>query len=169
MLKARDEAIVELHRGLARIQVPLFSQKNGPGSRVFFVEVQSDEFIEQLMALTWVCKSSESLLSTVEILFICDDLHDFRRDDEGLYGEWLKLLSQFTTVKELFLSKGAVHRMAPALRFGGRGIHELLPTLKEISMDVHDPASLCHQDVGDFYDARRLSDFKIKVSLWDRS
>jgi len=119
MLKARDEAIVELHRGLARIQVPLFSQKNGPGSRVFFVEVQSDEFIEQLMALTWVCKSSESLLSTVEILFICDDLHDFRRDDEGLYGEWLKLLSQFTTMKELFLSKGAVHRMAPALCFGG--------------------------------------------------
>ena len=171
-LKARDEAHVQLHRGRARVEVPLFSQITGPGSGLFFVEVPSDEFDEQLSALAWVCKSSSSLLSTAETLFIfiCDDLHHFRLDDEELDDdEWLELLSPFTTVKELFLSNGAVHRIAPALRVAGRGIQEVLPMLKHICLEVHRPSSLSHVDVEDFYDVRRLSDFKIEVSLWDRS
>jgi hypothetical protein len=69
--------MVELYRGCARLEVPLFSQITGPGSGLFFVEFPYDEFDEQLSALAWVCKSSSSLLSTVETLFICDDLHHF--------------------------------------------------------------------------------------------
>jgi hypothetical protein len=168
-LKARDEALVELYLGRARVEVPLFSQITGPGSGLFFVEFPFDEFEEQLSALAWVCKSSSSLLSTVETLFICDDQHHFRLDDEELDREWLELLSPFTTVKELFLSNGAVHRIAPALRVAGRGIQELLPTLKHINLEVHRPSLLDHEDVEDFYDARRLSDFTIEVCLWDRS
>ncbi len=168
-LKARDEALVELYRGRARVEIPLFSQITGPGSGLFFVEFPYDEFDEQLSALAWACKSSSSLLSTVETLFICDDLHHFRLDDEELDGEWLELLSPFTTVKELFLSNGAVHRIAPALRVAGREIQEVLPTLKHIGLEVNHPSLLGDVDVEDFYDARRLSNFKIEVSLWDRS
>jgi hypothetical protein len=168
-LKACDEALVELYRGRARVEAPLFSQITGPGSGLFVAEFPCDEFDEQLSALAWVCNSSSSLLSTVETLFICDDLHHFRLDDEELDDEWLELLSPFTAVKELLLSNGAVHRIAPALRVAGRGIQEVLPTLKHIGLEVHHPSLLGHVDVEDFYDARRLSDFKIEVSLWDRS
>jgi hypothetical protein len=105
----------------------------------------------------------------VETLYICDDLHHFRLDNEELDDEWLEFLSPFITVKELFLSNGAVHRIAPALRVAGREIQEVLPTLKHICLEVHHPPLLDDVDVEDFYDARRLSDFKIEVSLWDRS
>jgi hypothetical protein len=128
-LNARDEALVELYRGRARVEVPLFSLITGPDSGLFSVEFPYDEFDEQLSALAWVCKSSSSLLSTMETLFICDDLHHFRQSDEELDDEWLELLSSFITVKTLFLSNGAVHRIAPALRVAGREIQEVLPTL----------------------------------------
>lgn len=80
----------------------------------------------------------------------------------------LKRLSPSTTVKELFLSNGAVHRIAPALRVTGRGIQDVLPTLKHICLEVHH-SSRGREDVEDFCDARRLSDFKIEVTHWDRS
>ena len=168
-LNARDEALVELYRRRARVEVPLFSQITGPDSGLFSVEFSYDEFDEQLSALAWICKSSSSLLSTVETLFICNDLHHFRQSDEELDYEWLELLSSFITVKTLFLSNGAVHRIAPALRIAGREIQEVLPTLKHICLEVSRPSLLNHIDVEDFYDARRLSDFKIEVSLWDRT
>jgi hypothetical protein len=168
-LKARDQALVEQYRGGARVEVPLFSQITGPSSGLFFVECPYDDFDEQLSALAWVCNSSLSLLSTVETLIICDDLHHFQLDDEESDDEWLELLSTFTAVKELFLSNGAVHLIAPALRHAGRGIQEVLPTLKHIGLEVCHPSFLDHVDVEDFYDARRHSDFKIEVSLWDRS
>ena len=168
-LKARDEALVELYRDRARVEAPLYSQITGLDSGLFFVELPYKEFDEQLSALAWVCNSSSSLLSTVETLFICDDLHHFRLDDEELDDEWLELLSSFTTVKSLFLSNGAVHRIAPALRVAGREIQEVLPTLTHICLEVNHPSFLSDVDVEDFYDVRRLSDFKIEVSLWDRS
>lgn len=86
-LKARDEALVEIYRGRARVEVPLYSQITGPGSGLF-VEFLYDEFEEQLSALAWACKSSSTLLSTVKTLYICDDLHHSRLDDEELDDEW---------------------------------------------------------------------------------
>jgi len=164
-LKACDEALVELYRGRARVEVPLFSQITGPSSGLFFIEFPFDKFNEQLEALAWVCKLSSSLLSMVKTLFICDDLHHFRLDDEELDGEWLQLFSPFTTVEELFLSNRAMHRIVPALRVTVCGIQDVLPTLKHVGLEVHHPSLHGHVDIEDFYDAQRLSDFKIRVSL----
>ena len=88
----------------------------------------------------------------METLFICDDLHRFRLGDEELDEEWLELLTPYTTVKELFLSNGAVHRIAPALRVAGREIH----TLKHIVLEVHHPSLLGHVDVEDLRCATTL-------------
>ena len=70
----------------------------------------------QLSFVAQVCRSSLSLIPSLEHLYICESVHSRSRWQEDIENDqWLELLHPFTTVKNLYLSKGVVSHIALAL------------------------------------------------------
>jgi hypothetical protein len=99
----------------------------------------------QLSSLEQVCTSSLPPLSTLEDLYIFEDREDPSRwqdRDDVETTLWLDLLRSSFSVKNLYLSKELVPRIAPALQelVWGRTT-EVLPTLENIFSDGFRPLS----------------------------
>ena len=132
------------------------------------VGISCRELDWQVSSLERLCASHFPPLSTLENLYIYESLHgkqpDWRDNIENTL--WLDLLHQFTTVKNLYLSKEFAPRIVAALQelVGGRTT-EVLPTLQNIFLEEVEPAG---QDIGKIVAARRLSGHTITVSHWER-
>ena len=121
----------------------------------------------QLSSLSQVLSSSlpEAFISTVEHLYICEDKYlrpHWQDDIED--SQWLDLLHPFTAVKNLYLSREFVSRIAPVLQEFAR---ELLPSLQNLSLQDLDPSGPVNGDIGKFVAARQLTSLPVAVSHWD--
>jgi hypothetical protein len=124
----------------------------------------------QLSSLKQVCTSSLPPVSTLEDLSIFE--HQVARprwQDDVENTLWLELLHPFVAVKNLYLCKELVPRIAPALQelVGGRTT-EVLPALENIFLDTLQPLGPLHEGIEKFVAARQLTGHPVAVSRQDR-
>ena len=133
----------------------------------------------QLSFVAQVCSSSLSPISSLEHLYICEDRYSHSRwQDDVENDQWLELLHPFTTVKNLYLSKGVVPHIAPALQeLVWHRPTEVLPALQGLLLEGLWPLGLVEdrslsgpvlETIEKFVASRQLSGHPIAVSPWDR-
>ena len=123
----------------------------------------------QLSSLEQVCTSSLPPVSTLGDLYIFEYQEDPPRWQDDVENTlWLELLRPFAAVKNLYLCKEFVPRIAPALQelVGGRTT-EVLTTLENIFLEGFQPLEPQHEGIGKFVAARQLTSHPIAVSPWD--
>jgi hypothetical protein len=98
----------------------------------------------QLSFVALVCKSFLPLVPVLEHLFICEGIHSRSRwQDDIENSQWRDLLHPFTNVKSLYLSKGIVPRIAPALQeLVEKGETDVLPDLESLFLEEPHPSEL---------------------------
>ena len=156
----KRDATVQFYDHFARIGL-------SPGTLDIFVSCRKPDW--QVSSIEQVCNSFLHPLSIVEDLYI---ENKYLRVDWKNYdienSLWLQLLLPFAAVKNLFLSRKSVPRIAAALQeLVGDRITDMLPSLQNIFVERPGPGSL-RETIGQFVDARRLSDRAIAISVWDR-
>ena len=153
------------------IRVRFKSQISGYG--VLTVEIPCTVSEWQLSSLEQICVSSLPPISALEDLYIFEGRSPSwkpRWQDNIENTLWLDLLRPFVAVRNLYLSKQFVPRIAPALEelVGGRTT-EVLPTLKNIFSTVFQSSGPIHEDMEGFVAARRLTNHPVAVSLWNQA
>ena len=121
----------------------------------------------QLSSLEQVCTSSLPPVSTLEDLSICEDRYERPHWEDDVENTlWLDLLRSFVAVKNLYISKEFVPRIAPALQeLVGRRTTEALPAVENIFLEDFWPS---HEGIEKFVAARQLTSRPVAVSTLDR-
>ena len=123
----------------------------------------------QLSSLEQVCTSSLPPVSTLGDLYIFENRNDPARWQDDVENTlWLEFLRPFAAVKNLYVCKKFVPRIAPALQelVGGRTT-EVLTTLENIFLEEFQPPEPHHEGIEKFVAARQLTSHPIAVSPWD--
>ena len=124
----------------------------------------------QLSSLVEVCSLLFPPLSTSKHLYIYErrpSLPNLQDDFENT--QWLDILRPFIAVKNLYVSEQFAPRIALVLRkLVGGGMTEVLPKLQNIFLEELRPSGPVHECIGQFVDARQLSDHTITVFHWER-
>ena len=126
----------------------------------------------QLSFLKQLCTSLPPISTLVDLSIFEDKYSElcWQDDDENILPLWLELLHPFTAVKNLYVCKKFVPRIAPVLQelVVGRTT-EVLPTLENIFLEGFQPPSgPLHEGIKPFLAARRLTGQPVAVSRWDR-
>ena len=104
---------------------------------------------------------------------IFEDLYTdlrWQEDDENLLLLWLEILHPFAALKNLYLCKKIVPRIAPALReLVGARTTEVLPSLENIFLEGFQLSGPLHEGIEEFVAGRRLISHPVAVSRWDRN
>jgi hypothetical protein len=141
------------------------------GHRVVEVKILCQVSDWQLSSLAQICTLSSHLFSTMEDLYIYEDLDsppNWKDDIENT--EWLDLLLPFTAVKNLYLSKEFTPRIAPALQELTRGrTTEVLLALQNVLLEGFQPSVPVQEGIAQFISARQLTNHPVAISVWDRS
>jgi hypothetical protein len=126
----------------------------------------------QLSSLAQVCASSfpRTVIPTVEHLSVLEEtLSPPQWQDDIENSQWLELLHQFTSVKNLYLSKEFAPRIAPSLQeLVGRRATEALPALQNLFLEETHPSKPVKKAIANFVAARRRSNHPITISRWER-
>jgi hypothetical protein len=162
--QALNEARVVISRGV--ISVRVLSPTRTLAHRVLTVGISRRDMGWRPSSLVQLCTSSlPLLLLTVEHLYMAfPPLHWQGIENSQL----LEFLHQFSSVKNLYLSKKFVLFIAPALQeLVGERVTEVLPALQNLFLvDLH-PQELDQEAIGQFLRARWLSSHPIAVLKWD--
>ena len=103
----------------------------------------------------------------MESLYVVGDGDIWGDDIENT--EWLDLSLPVTVVKNLYLSKQFASLIAPALQeLTGERTTEVLPALKNVLLEWFRPLEPLQEDVARFIFARRLTDYPVAISAWNR-
>ena len=98
---------------------------------------------QQLSSLAQICSSSfpQTFISLVEHLNILEDIYQgLQWQDDIKSSQWLELLHPCTSVKNLYISKELVLRIAPALQeLVGERVTEVLPVLRTLFLESLPP------------------------------
>jgi hypothetical protein len=122
----------------------------------------------QLSALEQVCTPSFPPLLTLEDLYISEVQEDPPCWQDDVENElWLDLLRLFVAVKNLYLCKEFVPRIAPALQELGGRTTVALSTLENIFLEGFQLSEPLHEGIGKFVAARRLTSHPVAVSPWE--
>ncbi|KAI0275874.1 hypothetical protein BGY98DRAFT_989930 [Russula aff. rugulosa BPL654] len=162
-VKAPVEAYVDFSDDSVSVTLP------GALPRKLLLEVLCRPANSQLLSLAQVLSSSypQVLIPAVEHLYISDtvepqpELEDDIEDDQ-----WLEVLRPFTAVKDLYLSREFVPRIADT--FVGQGGTEVLPALQYLFLEEPRPSGAVQEAIEQFVAARQLADQPVAVSHWDR-
>ena len=123
----------------------------------------------QLSSMTQAYRSSfpQSLISAVERLYILEDVlwRPIWQDDIES-RQWLELLHRFTTVKELYISREFVPRIAPALQLAEERT-TALPALRSLFLEETLPSEPVEEGIRHLVDARQRVGQPIDVSRWE--
>jgi hypothetical protein len=133
-LKAPEEASVVFNVGVARVD---FSSDCG----WLEVKIPCRELDRQLSSMVQICTSCLPPLSTLDDLYIDEDIDAHPEWQDNIRNmQWLELLHPFTTVKNLHLFGASASRIIPALQdpFEGRTT-EVLPTLECLHLKPFGP------------------------------
>jgi hypothetical protein len=124
----------------------------------------------QLSFVAQVCGTSLSLIPSLEHLYICDDKYSRSRwEDDVENDQWLELLHPFTTVKNLYLSKGVVPHIVPALQeLVGKKLTKELPALQSLLLEEPHLSGPVQETIEKFVTSRLLYGHPIVVSQWGR-
>jgi hypothetical protein len=124
----------------------------------------------QLSSLAQVCSSSFPQVlvptGTVERLDICEMKYDRPRwQDDIEDSQWLEVLHPFTALKDLYVSREFLPRIAPALQeLAG----EVLPSLQNLFLEDLQSSGPVQGAIEKFVAARQVAGHPIAVSHWDR-
>ena len=166
ILKAPNEAYVFFDSRTASVKLrPQVSIRE-----YFQVIITCREPVWQLSSLAQICTTSFPLLSTTENLFICEQ-YDLQLDWEDNIEniQWLELLLPFTAVKNLYLSKQFVPRVASALQeIVGDGTTTVLSTLQNLYLEGFEPSESLQEDIERFVSARQLTNHPVSISVWEK-
>ena len=124
----------------------------------------------QISSLAQVCTMSSHLVLTTENLFIYEGSNPLPDWEDGIENtEWLDLLLPFVAVKNLYISKAFLSRIAPALRelTGGRTT-EVLPALENVLLEEFEPSEPVEEGIAQFISARQLTNRPVTISVWVR-
>ena len=92
----------------------------------------------------------------------------YRPDNVGS-NQWPDLLGPFTTVKDLYLSRGFSQDIVSVLHgIIGEGTVEVLPSLQNFFLEGESPSGPVEEAIGQFVAARCLSGRPIAVSRWEK-
>ena len=165
-LRAQEKGHIVFTSGAIIVESPSQTSDYGPlGVRILCT---ASEW--QLSSLEQVCTSSLPPVSTLEDLYISEYRYGrphWQDDVENTL--WLDLLRSFVAVKNLYLSKEFVPRIAPALHELVGGITtQVLPTLENIFLEGFRPSRPLHEGIERFVAARQLTSHHVAVSRWDR-
>ena len=162
-LGAQEEAHIEFSLDTVTVRFP--SQTSH--SIVLRVSILCTASEWQLSSLEQVCTSSLPPVCTLNHLYILEDSKLCWQDDvENTL--WLELFRPFSAVKNLYVCKKFVPRIAPALQglVGGRTT-EVFPTLENIFSDGFQASGPLHEGIEEFVAARWLTSRPVAVSHWD--
>ena len=166
--RAYNEARLIFHSRQALVRLQSHSEPSD--HRMVQVKILCQVSDWQLSSLAQICTSSLHLFSTVENLYIYENLNSPPNWKDNIENtEWLDLLLPFTAVKNLYLSKAFPPRIAPALQelTGGRTT-EVLPALQKFLMEGFQLSELVHEGIGQFISARQLTNRPVAISVWEK-
>ena len=123
----------------------------------------------QLLSVARVCSSSlpPSLISVVECLYILNQSSRLRWQINNEDAQWLSLLQTSTAVKNLYIHREFVPRIAPALQeLVGERVTKVLPVLQTLFIMDPLPPGPVKEAIGQFVAARQLAGHTIAVTNW---
>ena len=156
-LETDDEARVAFSKAGVEIT---FRPTVGIGLRL---EISCQQQNWQLSSLAQVCSASvpRAFITAVEHLYICENVHLRPRWEDDIENtQWFELLHPFTALKNLYLSRGVVPRMVPALQLGVIAT-DVLPALQNVCLEQ--PSKNAHETVEQVLSSQR----RIGVHDWD--
>lgn len=123
----------------------------------------------QLSAMAQLCNSPLPPFSDLESLQIRDgEIGGSYWQDNMEHSRWLDLVGPFSSVKNLYLSRNIVPRVALALReLTGERVTEALPALQNLFLEGHRTSGPAHEAIMRFLTARWLSGYPVAVHSWD--
>jgi hypothetical protein len=164
-LRAPEEGYIQFYHHFAMLKFR--SQTSDYDALRVQIRCKASEW--QLSSLGQVCTLSLPPLSTLEKLYISEDRNcppDWKNDTEN--GLWLELLHPFAAVKNLYMLKEFVPRIAPALQeLVGEGSTEVFPVLENIFLEGFQPSGPLHEGIEKFVAVRRLTSYPVAVSRWE--
>jgi hypothetical protein len=174
-LNAYDEARVIFSDSRATIALP------GRDNLGLQLEILCKPSDWQLSSLEQVCTLSfpQALILKVEHLYmlILEDIMDIslrppqQGEDDLENNQWLEFFHPFTTVKNLYLSREFVPRIAPILQeLVGERVTKVLPSLQSIFLEDSQDSELVTipEAMRQFITVRQLSSHPIAISPWTR-
>ena len=139
-------------------------------NQYFDVKISCREPDWQLSSLAQICTTSLPLLSTTENLFIYETYNSQLDWNDGIENiEWLEFLLPFIAVKNLYISRQFVRRVAPTLReIAGGGTTEVLSTLQNLYLEGFQSSESVEEGIEQFISARQLTNRPVAISVWKR-
>ena len=123
----------------------------------------------ELSTVAQICTLSSCLLLTMANLYIDGELFSSHLRDNHNNTGWLDLLLPFTTVKNLYLSKLFLTRIALVLQeLTGERTREVLPALQNVLLGGFQPSEPV-EGIAQFISARQLTNHPVSISVWDRN
>jgi hypothetical protein len=165
-LNALNQADILIDGDYVRVK---FSPQRGTAShKSLMLMIKCRNVDWQISSLAQVFRPSLPPLSTLERLDILEGLQSLPRWQDGMENiQWLDLLQPFTAVKNLYLSKELVSRVAPALQeLIGDGAVELLPALQNLFIEGPHPTGPVQEAIAKFILERQLSGHPATVHHW---
>jgi len=163
--KLFDQAVVLFQYRYVQVRLSPRSETVDPAILKLKISCKMSEW--QLSSLAQLCNRSLSSCSTVERLNIREDQYSQPHwQDDIEHAQWIDLLHPFTAVKDLYLSKELVPRVALALQ-EPIGETEVLPMLQNIFLEWPRPSRLVREVIGPFITARQSSDHPVTVHYWE--
>ncbi|KAF8484541.1 hypothetical protein DFH94DRAFT_236941 [Russula ochroleuca] len=168
-LEALEKARITF--GDKTVRARLSSQTSGNGVLDVGIPCSTISTDEQFSCLAQICASSLPPLSAVENLSIIEDHYFEQYLQENIADRlWLELLRPFASVKNLYIHRESLPRIAPTLqKLVGDRTTEVLPILQNLFTGGSQPSRLVQEGIEQFAAARRLSGRPITVSPWDRA
>ena len=112
----------------------------------------------------------QALIPTVKSLYIQSRFLQLHWQDDIESSQWLELFYPFTAVKDLYLFREFVPRIAPVLQeLVGERVTEVLPALQNLFLEEPLPSGHVQEIIGQFVDARQLAGHPIAISRWHRT
>ena len=167
--KAHDKAAVEASMAFScRAAGVAFSQRF-EGELGFGISCRQPDL--QLSYLPQICRSSfaRAFIAIAESLHIEEndyppELPPLEWPDDIESNQWLELLRPFTAVKDLFISRELVPRIAQALKeLDGDSVAEALPALQTLFMEEPLPSEAVQEAIRQFVGARQLAGHAITM------
>jgi hypothetical protein len=150
------------------IELELSTRSQTVGTTWIHLSVSCSKLDRQLSSLSQVCASTLPTLPNLENLHISEHYTQYLQDDiENI--QWLELLRPFSTVKNVYLSKQVVTRVAPALQeLAGERVTEVLPALQVLSLELK-PSGQVQEALREFVAARQHSGCPVVIRHGERN
>jgi hypothetical protein len=139
--------------------------------RQFDLGIKCERLDWQLSSMTQIFGQQLPLLSNIEHFEICeaDPRIGWEDDPDMDPSQWLELFQLLIAVQSLCVSERLVHRVAAALKeLTGEMIMEVLPALRNLSLEGPHPSEPAQDAIKLFVAARQLANHPVVIHPWQR-